>query len=278
MALETPDWGLADWANRTEGWTHKHAFMRYWPPAFSLPWTPTCRCHHQLFPWPQHITNNKTQLCINTSEEHRKQQNAPTGVYREDLVLVERCIGGRWDENWTTLLARVAFSYFRCHWCPWCSTGPAGRLKEKDPSVVWDYFKPDSAEDVTCLEELRGGGIMGRREGGAWSMEVTFSIQHARPHSCIHAVWCDSVCLALCLLMWLQSVHRHSPRGRGSILSIITSSFIFNSLLHSFSYTFFNNLDLFCFYAVDPTQILKFVTENNNTFLTKSIVFIVAWN
>lgn len=32
------------------------------------------------------------------------------------------------------------------------------------------------------------------------------------------------------------------------------------------------------FLTVDATQILKFITENNNTFLTKSIVFIVAWN
>ena len=51
---------------------------------------------------------------------------------------------------------------FHCHQCLRCGAGLAGRLPEKHPSVVWDYFRPGAAQDVTCLEGFRVGGIIRR--------------------------------------------------------------------------------------------------------------------
>lgn len=77
--------------------------------------------------------------------------------------------------------------------------GRLAAFREKDPSVVRDYFEPDSAQDVTCLETLWGGGITGRR-GRVWERtEVIFSRRRVGSSSQLYPFHVFIVSLHLCL-------------------------------------------------------------------------------
>lgn len=45
--------------------------------------------------------------------------------------------------------------------------------RKRDPSVVWDYFKADTAQDVTCSDRLGGGRI---RERGRCVQRVCLTL------------------------------------------------------------------------------------------------------
>lgn len=134
---------------------------------------------------PSNLSLTTVQTCINASDEQRKWKTYSQWYFTgrnpysggEMSLVAEHWWALRWELDYSAGMS--SFSYFHCHECPWCNVGLAGRLREKDPSVVWDYFKADTAQDVTCLERLRGRQDYGE-EGTymwEWVVEANFSKQ-----------------------------------------------------------------------------------------------------
>lgn len=140
-------------------------------------------------------------------------KQTPTGISGKDTRTggVEWRVRWRRRRHWWALwweldhsLGVGSFRIFAATSARGAVPGLAGRLGEKDPSVVWDYFRPDTAQDVTCLERLGGeggreGGITGRR--GTYVLYVQVGVWYGGELLVFPSYLVTVVFMSLCL-MW----------------------------------------------------------------------------
>lgn len=140
----------------------------------------------QQFHWPHHVQKD--------TDMHQRLRGAqemkrcPAGISGKKPVPVERCVW--WRQRWWALRWELdqspgvgSFSYFRCHECPRCSAGLAGRLGEKKgPICCMRLFQTRYSTGCHLFGETQG-----RRDYGdvcEWGIEVIFSKQYV--FSCPH--------------------------------------------------------------------------------------------